>query len=62
MKKKFTIRIERRETFVFDVDVEANGAVEAIRSVEKHYVNGEFNDEKELFYSPSDVEDYVYEV
>ena len=60
MKKKYTIRIERKETFVFDVDVEANDAAEAVRNVEELYANGEFDNEKDLFYSPSDVEDNVY--
>ena len=60
MEKKYTIRIERTETFVFDVDVNANSKEEAIAHVEEQYANGEFSGERDLYYSPADVEDNLY--
>ena len=59
-KKKFTIRIERREFYNFDVEVEAESSADAIREVEERYASGEFDNEKELFFSPYDNEDHVY--
>lgn len=60
MKKKYTIRIERKELFNFDIEVEAEDSAEAVRNVEDRYAAGEFDNEKELFYSPCDIEDDVY--
>ena len=60
MKKKFTIRIERKEFYNFDVEVEADSAAEAVREVEDRYASGEFDNEKELFFSPYDNDDCVY--
>ena len=60
MKKKFVIRIERREFYNFDVEVEAGSPAEAVRNVEDRFAAGEFDNEKELFCSPYDTEDRVY--
>lgn len=60
MKKKYTIHIERREVYGYDVEVEAESSADAISDVEKRYADGEFDGEKCLFYSPDAVEDRVY--
>lgn len=60
MKKKYTIRIERKEYYSLDVEVEAKSVDEAIRNVEERYGNGEFNGEGDLFSLPYGSEDHVY--
>ena len=60
MKKKYVIRIERREFYNYDVEVEAESSDEAVRNVEDRFAAGEFDFEKELFCSPYDTEDQVY--
>lgn len=60
MKKKYVIRIERKEFYSYDVEVEAESSAEAVRNVEDRFAAGEFDNEKKLFCSPYDTEDHVY--
>ena len=58
--KKYTIRIERKETYIFDVEAISNSVAGAIQKVTEEYVDGKYSGERDLFYSPADVEDDVY--
>lgn len=58
--KKYTIRIERKETYIFDVNVVSHSIADAIRKVTEDYVSCEYSGERDLFYSPVDVDDGIY--
>lgn len=60
MKKKYVIRIERREFYSYDVEVEAESPAEAVRNIEDRYAAREFDGEKELYGDPYDTEVNVY--
>lgn len=58
--KKYTIRIERKETFYRDVEVLAYNVADAMRGVAEQYADGDFSGDRDLYFSPADVEDEVY--